>query len=219
VLIWSFTYAKQKNLAAAKAALDGAGDTWTWTAIDACSKLVMSWFGGRDVYCANVFIQDLDSRFSHRVQLTSDGHRPYLEAVEGAFGADVDCATLQPRLRSSAFLCIQEGYSAFGLRQAHRKGEPDPRHINTSYIERQNLTMRMHMRRFIRLINFCRIHKTLRMTPATAAGVTRNCSKIQTGPLPDTACAGVWLAAYDCRASRSRCAGSSADPRWPIPRR
>ena len=94
--IWSFTYAKQKNVAAAKAAPDGAGDTWTWTGIDADSKLIVSWFiGARDSYSAKLFIDDLASRLSNRVQLTSDGLRAYLEAVEGAFGADVDYAQLQ----------------------------------------------------------------------------------------------------------------------------
>ena len=89
--IWSFTYAKQRNVATAKAAPDGAGDTWTWAAIDADCKLVLSWFvGGRDAYCANAFITDLASRLANRVQLTSDGLKAYLEAVKGAFGADVD---------------------------------------------------------------------------------------------------------------------------------
>ena len=93
--IWSFTYAKQKNVAAAKAAPDWAGDTWTWTAIDADTKLVASWLvGGRDGGYAIAFMDDLRSRLANRVQLTSDGHKAYLEAVEGAFGGDVDYAIL-----------------------------------------------------------------------------------------------------------------------------
>lgn len=201
--IWAFSYCKQRNVPFAKNAPDNAGDVWTWVALDADTKLVPSWLvGDRSGDTAIKFVCDLSQRLANRIQITSDGNRTYIEAIEAGFGADVDYAQLiklygevpHPAGRYSPAQI--QGTKTFCC-----TGSPDPDHISTSYVERQNLTMRMSMRRFTRLTNafskkienhihavslhfmhynFCRIHKTLRIiTPAMAAGVTERLWQIE----------------------------------------
>jgi IS1 family transposase len=199
--IWAYVGAKAKNVSAEKKEI-GWGDVWTWVGIDADTKLVVSYLvGGRGADWAHDFMQDAANRIQGRVQITTDGHKAYLTAVEDAFGADVDYAQLQKIYGSS--LENETRYSpatCIGCEMKEVSGNPDPKHVSTSYVERQNLTMRMHIRRFTRLTNafskkidnhayavavhfmycnFVRIHQTLRVTPAMEAGLSNHAWTIE----------------------------------------
>ena len=199
---WAFVYAKQKNVRGAIAAPEGAGDVWTWVALDAETKLVASWLvGPRDLLAAEDFMRDLCGRLASRVQITTHGHKAYVQAVESSFGADVDFAQLVKLYGADRPGEARYSPASFvSSRKIAVTGEPNMELVSTSYVERQNLSLRMHMRRFTRLTNgfskkfenhaaavaihfcfynFARVHQTLRVTPAMAAGVSDHVWEIE----------------------------------------